>query len=284
MLLFKHPKQLHRYLASLKAEGQTIGFVPTMGALHQGHLSLIQQSRLQSQVTVCSIFVNPTQFNDPKDFEKYPITIDQDVYLLEKTGCDILLLPSVTDIYPNGTQLPHPYQLGFIESILEGEYRPGHFQGVCQVVEQLLQIVTPNHLYLGQKDYQQCMVIEKLIELMGMSNQIMLHICPTERESDGLAMSSRNRRLSPTERQKSVCIYQTLQKIKAELNTIPIPDLKAKAQKMLTEEGFLVDYIEIAHAETLKPVENFDHNTPLVGLIAAYMGETRLIDNLLLRP
>ena len=164
-----------------------------------------------------SIFINPTQFNDPTDFKKYPVTLEKDIVMLEAAGCDILFLPSVEEIYPDGTTTTMHYDLGYLETILEGHYRPGHFQGVCMVVHRLLDIVKPDNLYIGQKDYQQCMVIKRLIELIGMKDLIQVNISPTLREPDGLAMSSRNMRLSDEERKNAVNIYQTLHFVKEQI-------------------------------------------------------------------
>src|SRR5690242_13565632 len=200
MILFKKVIDLRKWLDHQRQTENNIGFVPTMGALHSGHLSLIEASKKENSITVSSIFVNPTQFNDPTDFEKYPVTIEKDIDLLEGIGCDAIFLPSVEEIYPNGTKSVKHYELGYLEKILEGKFRPGHFQGVCMVVERLLEIVEPDKLYLGQKDFQQCMVIRKLISLMGKENTISLEISPTLREPDGLAMSSRNVRLNEEER------------------------------------------------------------------------------------
>ena len=161
-------KKLELRIPGHSAEkGKTIGFVPTMGALHAGHISLIKASKNENPITVCSIFVNPTQFNDPKDFEKYPVTIEKDIDMLKEAGCDVLFLPSVEEMYPEGIVTENHYDLGYLETILEGKFRPGHFQGVCMVMQRLLKIVSRIDLYLGQKDYQQCMVIKRLIELMG---------------------------------------------------------------------------------------------------------------------
>ena len=193
-----------------------------MGALHSGHISLITNSKIQNQLTVSSIFVNPTQFNNAKDFEKYPITLEKDIDQLEKNGCNVLFLPPVEEIYTDGlNKLPH-YNLGYLETVLEGKYRPGHFQGVCQVVHRLLNIVQPDYLYLGQKDYQQCMVIKKLIELTQLKINVV--ISNTLRENDGLAMSSRNMRLNEEERKLSVKIFETLSFIKKESLSASLKD------------------------------------------------------------
>lgn len=280
MILFKKTAELHKWLESQRKVGIKIGFVPTMGALHPGHLSLIDSSRKENAITVASIFVNPTQFNEPKDFEKYPVTIEKDIDLLEEAGCDVLFHPSLSEIYPDGTKAAIHYDLGFLETVLEGKFRPGHFQGVCMVVHRLLEIVQPDNLYLGQKDYQQCMVITRLIELIKQKEKITVKVCPTLRENDGLAMSSRNMRLNETERKKAVTIYKCLSSIKKNLKTGSLLSLKENARLMLEEKGFRADYVEIANAITLESADKWDGKKKLVALIAAFLGEIRLIDNM----
>ena len=278
MLIIKKSNDLSKYLGNSSLDGMSVGFVPTMGALHQGHMSLIKQARQQDKITVCSIFVNPTQFNDPKDFEHYPKTIEQDIYMLEKEKCDVLFLPEVLDIYPEGTDNLRHYQLGYLETVLEGKFRPNHFQGVCQVMNRLMAIVNPDHLYLGQKDYQQCMVITKLLNIIQSKAGII--IVPTLREPDGLAMSSRNRRLDETEREKAPAIFKALSFIKKNIQPgVPFPVLE-KAREMLIQHDLVPDYIEVANADTLELVTDWDGKTKLVALIAAFMGKVRLIDNL----
>lgn len=281
MILFKKATDLHKYLDAQRKDGKKAGFVPTMGALHAGHISLVETSKTANDITISSIFVNPTQFNNQTDFDKYPVTIEKDIYMLEKTGCDILFLPSVVEVYPASFVKQH-YDLGYLETILEGKYRPGHFQGVCMVVHRLLDIVKPDNLYLGQKDYQQCMVIAKLIELIGMGDLIQLNISPTLRENDGLAMSSRNMRLNAEEREKAPAIYQSLSFIKANLKAGDITLLKSEAVDLLIEKGFKVDYAEICDAKDLSVVDEWDAEQKLVALIAAFNNEVRLIDNMLL--
>jgi pantoate--beta-alanine ligase len=281
MILFKTNDALQKYLLKQKKNGFKTGFVPTMGALHQGHLSLIEMSKLQCDITVCSIFVNPTQFNDSKDFDKYPITIEQDIRLLEKVKCDILFLPSANEIYPNGTAPTIHYQLGLLETILEGKFRPNHFQGVCQVVHKLLEIVLPNRLFLGQKDFQQCMVIQQLIALTGIKTQLV--IGNTLRETSGLAMSSRNMRLSDDDKQKAEIIYQSLQYIKQNISTKSPEELVLNVTNNLQSNGFNnVNYVAICNANTLELVTNDDIDAPKVALIAAFLNGVRLIDNMLL--
>jgi pantoate--beta-alanine ligase len=281
MILFKRRDDLHKYLDAQRKSGVKTGFVPTMGALHQGHVSLIRKARYANDLTICSIFINPTQFNDPADFKKYPVTLENDIEKLEEAGCDILFLPSVEEIYPGGIHEKKQYDIGYLETILEGKYRPGHFQGVSTVVHLLLSIVQPDNLYLGQKDYQQCMVIKKLLELTGMDT-ITIHISPTLRENDGLAMSSRNMRLDADARKQATAIYQSLTYIKEQLKPGDLGSIKKQAVTTLSEKGFKVDYIEIADAENLFIVDKWDGKQKLVALAAAYLGNVRLIDNLLL--
>jgi len=279
MKLLKSATELTLMVKTEKGNGLSVGFVPTMGALHEGHISLIENSRRENSLTVCSIFVNPTQFNNPDDFKKYPKTIEKDIDMLEKWGCDVLFLPEVEEIYQQGVQLKQ-YNLGYLETLLEGKYRPGHFQGVCQVVDRLLEIVIPDKLYIGQKDYQQCMVISKLVELRKYDCQIV--ICPTLREPDGLAMSSRNLRLNALQRKLAVNIFETMQLVKSELNKGETGQVKHKAENKLSNAGFKVDYVEISDAKTLEPINNWDGNQEAVVLIAAYLDDIRLIDNMLL--
>jgi len=275
MILFKKTGDLNRYLDQQRSSGATIGFVPTLGALHAGHISLIDISKKTTTLTVCSIFVNPTQFNDPRDYQKYPITIEKDIILLENAGADVLFLPELDEMYPGGTKNLETYDLGYLESILEGKYRPGHFQGVCQVMRRLLQLVRPDDLFMGQKDYQQCMVVKRLIHLMGWT--ITFHAAPIIREADGLAMSSRNVRLNPDERQRATAIYKALLAI---ANAPSSNAILSDARQLLEEAQFKIDYIAIADAETLQPAEPGTKGA--VALIAAFQGEVRLIDNIIL--
>ena len=277
MIIFKKKIDISNYIVNYKKTSGKIGFIPTMGALHKGHISLIEASKKTDTLTICSIFVNPTQFNNKADFEKYPVTIEKDIDLLEKAGCNVLFLPSVEEIYPADSSTTLPYELGFIETVLDAKYRPGHFQGVCNVVQRLLDIVQPNTIYLGQKDYQQCMIIKKLTELIQSPTQII--ICPTLRESDGLAMSSRNMRLTSVERIKAVKISEVLLFIKQEIKPGNLQDLKQRCINYLTNEGYNVDYVEIADATNLTLLQNWDGKTKLVALVAAFLNEVRLIDN-----
>lgn len=277
MIVFKHIRDITNYLQDKQEQGQSIGFVPTMGALHPGHISLINNCNKKNEISVCSIFVNPAQFNNNKDFEKYPITIDRDIELLEKNECKVLFLPSNNEIYPEG-YVAKQYDLGYLETILEGKYRPGHFQGVCQVMHRLLKIIHPDQLFLGQKDYQQCMVIERLVQIIKLPVQIT--VGPTLREKDGLAMSSRNTRLSAEERKQAIKIFETLTFIKDNTRPGSLQDIKTKATQYLQSNGFIVDYIEIADVENLAIQEYWDGKTKIVALIAAFLNDVRLIDNM----
>ncbi len=280
MIVFKKAADIGHFIQQEGKKGRKTGFVPTMGALHRGHTSLIETAKASGNLVICSIFINPTQFNDAKDFQNYPTTIEQDIDQLEKAGCNVLFLPSVTEMYPDGLVNKTPYDLGYLETVLEGKYRPGHFQGVCQVVHRLLTIIPADHLYLGQKDFQQCMVIKRMTELTGLKTKIV--ICPTLRETDGLAMSSRNMRLNELNRQKAVEISKTLLYIKASVKPGNLAALKSNAVKKLADAGFLTDYVEIADAKTLELADSWNGKTKLVALCAAFIGEVRLIDNMLL--
>ncbi len=280
MILFKKAGDINNFLIKNKKQGNTTGFIPTMGALHQGHISLLKTAKKTESLTVCSIFVNPTQFNDSKDFDNYPSTIEKDIDQLEKAGCDVLFLPAVTEMYPAGTKSTKHYDLGYLETVLEGKYRPGHFQGVCQVVHRLLDIIPADQLYLGQKDYQQCMVIKKLVELENIKTRI--RICPTLREPDGLAMSSRNLRLPDNNRKKAVKLFETLSYLKNHIKPGNFQELQQNLVQNLANEGFKVDYLEIANADTLELLTHWDGKTALVALVAAFSDDVRLIDNMLL--
>lgn len=281
MIIFKERAPLSKYLATQKNKEVSNGFVPTMGALHSGHTSLIALSKKHTDITVCSIFVNPTQFNNPEDFKKYPTTLSTDIQKLELAGCDVLFIPSVTEMYANGFENKTKYEIGEIEFLLEGAHRPGHFQGVCQVVEQLLGIVEPDFLFLGQKDYQQTLVIKRMIALKGIDVRVI--IAPTERLPSGLAMSSRNMRLTTEQVDKAAAIYQMLNHIKKHLSTESIGKLEADATQYLLNNGFdSVDYVSLVSAETLKPIAILKPQDQKIVLIAATIGGVRLIDNMLI--
>ncbi|WPQ60977.1 pantoate--beta-alanine ligase [Chitinophaga sancti] len=284
MYLFKRKEELERHLTTARHAGKRIGFVPTMGALHRGHISLINAAKENSDLVVCSIFVNPTQFNDPKDFEKYPVTIDQDVLQLTEAGCDVLFLPSVQEMYPDGLTAKMQYDFGTLETVLEGAARPGHFQGVGQIVHQLLNLVQPDKLFMGQKDLQQCLIINRLLKII--DSHVELVICPTQRENDGLAMSSRNMRLNTTERVNALRLYQALSYIKHHYKKEGFKEMKEKAINELKTSGFEVDYVELISiledGSVIFP--ETAATTPLYAVVAAKeVGSgVRLIDNIML--
>ncbi len=281
MVIVKKASDLSEYIDFQKKKGNVVGFTPTMGALHSGHLELIRRSTELSGSTVCSIFVNPTQFNDSGDYTRYPKNIESDIKILVSAGTDLLFLPELAEVYPTGTGNLEEYDLGYLNTVLEGKYRPGHFQGVAQVMSRLLKLVKANLLFMGQKDYQQCMVVQRIIDLLGISTRLVT--CPTVREDDGLAKSSRNLRLSPEERVLAKLIYQSMEEISRRIDNDSPAIIKEDTVRKLTNAGFRVDYVEIAMANTLQPLEHWTSQTPLVVLVAAFLGETRLIDNMLLQ-
>jgi pantoate--beta-alanine ligase len=279
MIIIKRTQTIKDFISEFHLGGKKIGFVPTMGALHDGHISLIKKSKSQNSLTICSIYVNPTQFNNVIDLNKYPVTLESDIDKLEMAACDVLFLPSTDEMYLNDEVNEH-YDLGMLEHILEGKYRPGHFQGVCTIVDKLLKAIKPNTLYLGKKDYQQCMVINKMIS--DKKYEVRLEICNTIREPLGLAMSSRNLRLNEVERIDALKIIEILINIKKYIKPGNLEEIKIKATKYLTKNGYKVDYTEIADAATLEIVSNWDGKVKLVALVAAYLNNVRLIDNMIL--
>ncbi len=280
MIIFKTSAGLKNHLQKLRVRNISTGFVPTMGALHGGHLALLKKSLQFAEVTICSIFINPTQFNNPQDFKNYPVTIEEDIYLLEKSGCEILFVPDVNEIYLDKNFTYDRFELGYLETVLEGKYRPGHFQGVCQVVKRLLQIVNPTFLFAGQKDYQQCMVLKKLISLL--ESKAELVVCSTHREEDGLAMSSRNKRLSKDERLLAPAIYQSLLFLQQHIKPGDLMQLKKSAEEFLVKKTLKVDYVEFANAENLALIDYWNGEDPVIVLAAAYINDIRLIDNLII--
>ena len=273
---FTTRSQIRQYL---NAQGAAkVGFVPTMGALHNGHISLITQAKQANDITVCSIFVNPTQFNDPKDLEKYPRPIEADKAKLELAGCDILFNPGVSDMYDDNEQWH--LDIGPMEQLLEGEFRPGHYQGVTQVVFKLLDIVKPTNLYMGQKDYQQFMIVSRMVELLNIPVNMVM--CPIERETDGLAMSSRNIHLTPADREHSLVLSKTLNWVKNNFDANNIEVLQQQAmEKMASINDVVPEYFRIVDGKTLLPANT--NTQSIVALTAARVGKTRLIDNVLIK-
>lgn len=271
---------LSAYLDKLRSKGLTTSFVPTMGALHRGHISLITQAKQIAPISVCSIFVNPTQFNDASDYNKYPSRVAADIKLLSDAGNDVLFLPSVASVYQEGMSDLESYDLGYLETIFEGKYRPGHFQGVCQVMSRLLKAVRPDFLVMGLKDYQQCLVVKQLMSIIRMDTKFVG--CATLREPDGLAMSSRNLRLDDQQRAVAPAIFHALFTAKQKVLTESHAVIEKQAMDELNENGFRVEYFSIVNSNNLLPDASLDKSTPLVALTAAYLGEVRLIDNMFL--
>ena len=278
MYLFKRESSLKKYLAFQRSFGNTIGFAPTMGALHEGHLALIEQSKKESDCTVCSIFVNPTQFNKSDDLALYPRTPAKDVALLEKVGCDVLFFPEVTDIYPESGIATIPVELGNLANVMEGAHRPGHFEGVVQVVQRLLQIVNPDQLFMGEKDFQQLTIIRTMVEQLALDTKVVG--VPIIRETDGLAMSSRNVRLNQKERQRAPKIYAILQQAKTMMGQRSLKEIQAFAMEQLTEAGFKPEYFEIVDRFSLQPLQSVEGAKGVVACTAVWLGKVRLIDNL----
>lgn len=277
MFLFKKAQALQAYLEHIKSTNQCVGFVPTMGALHQGHLDLIKQSIEDCDYTICSIFVNPTQFNEPSDLEKYPRTPAKDIALLERVGCDVLFMPSVMDVYPPG--LPTQVNISFkgLDEVMEGTFRPGHFEGVAQVVKRLLDLVQPDQLYLGQKDFQQYRIVQHMLEQLQLP--ISLIMAPISRDDDGLAMSSRNVRLSPKGRATAPVLYQILQEVRNALDSNPPTEAIEKGKSLLDGKEVKLEYLEVVNRQSLRTMVSSDE--PAVICIAAWIDGVRLIDNVL---
>ncbi|WP_336835258.1 pantoate--beta-alanine ligase [Sphingobacterium siyangense] len=281
MEIFKTKASLQAYLQEARSTGQKIALIPTMGALHEGHLSLLNYAKPISDIRVCSIFVNPTQFNDPKDLEKYPRPIENDIKLLESVDCDILFLPSVDEMYPDKNEVWH-LDLGELDQIWEGEKRPGHFQGVTQVVYKLFTLVQPDIACFGQKDFQQVMVIKRMIAMKDLA--IQLAICPIIRDQDGLALSSRNARLSEAGKRTALALSRSLQYVKDHIHdAIPLAEIKDKALQILTDtDGLSVEYFALCESSTLKEVNHIDFSKQHVALVTAWVEGVRLIDNMIL--
>ncbi len=270
---------LSQLLEPHRTERRQVAFVPTMGALHDGHLALVAHAKQLADVVVCSIFVNPTQFNDPKDLEKYPRPIEHDIKLLQLADCDILFHPSVDEMYGAGERWNLP--LGHLEEVLEGLHRPGHFQGVTQILKKLFDAVQPDIACFGQKDFQQYKVVEYMVNQLKLP--LALELCPTVRESGGLAMSSRNVRLTDAGREQALQLYKTLQQTKADLHRKSLDSLCTDAIKTLEgSPGIDVEYFAIFHADNFTPANETSKERPLVALAAIWVDGVRLIDNLFL--
>lgn len=271
--------EVRAFLENYRQAGKTIGFVPTMGALHEGHLALIRQAKAGNDLCVASIFVNPTQFNNREDLDKYPRNLAADAKLLEREGCDLLFAPGVEEIYPEGEQNLLKMELGRLDKVMEGRFRPGHFAGVTTVVHRLFTIVTPHRAYFGKKDYQQLTIIIEMVKQLNLPVEIIPY--ETVREADGLAMSSRNMRLTIAERQKAPLIHKVLKGISAKAGIRSVKEVKAWGLRQFEKNPeFRVEYLEIADKSTLQPITTWQQKDSAVVLVAVFLGDVRLIDNL----
>ncbi|TQV87848.1 pantoate--beta-alanine ligase [Aliikangiella coralliicola] len=276
MKLIKQPKDLQREILNLKSKGKTIGFVPTMGNLHQGHLSLIEQAKKTADIVVCSIFVNPMQFGPNEDFDSYPRTLDDDIAKLKTLDTDYLFTPTINDIYPQGKEIHTSVEANRMTDKLCGASRPGHFRGVTTVVNILLNIVQPNFAVFGKKDYQQYQIIRAMVKDLMMPIEIVG--APIEREANGLAMSSRNGYLTTQQKEQASVLRKTILSVADGLQQQqPIAQLKERAIETLTENGFKIDYFEIVRQTDLETASLSDKK--LLIAAAAWMGKPRLIDN-----
>ena len=282
MITITTVKELQRQLSSLKSKGKTVGISPTMGALHQGHMSLIEASNSENDITVCSIFVNPTQFNESSDLDKYPRTLEADQKLLEKHGVDIIFAPTNEEMYPKDLNTKLSIDFKGLDNEMEGEFRPGHFAGVAQVVKRLLDIVNPDTLYMGQKDFQQFSIIQYMINYYNLSTQ--LRVVPIIREDSGLAMSSRNVRLRADHKEAAKAIYKTLKYVKRNKYKYSSKELEEYAMVRLAKvPGFRPEYFTIADGRTLQSTNDVKNIDYAVACTAVWAGEVRLIDNIILK-
>ena len=278
MHIFKEKNQLIKFLSNQNKK-LTIGFIPTMGSLHQGHLSLIKESQKKCDLTVCSIYVNPTQFNDKKDYENYPKDIDSDLKKLNTIKCDIVYKPKNNDLY-NKNEVAKNYNFNSLDNNLEGKHRPRHFNGVATIVEKLLKIVKPKYAFFGEKDLQQLSIIKQLVKDKNINTEIIG--CKTIRERNGLASSSRNKLLSRSDIEKSAAIYQQLLFCKSNFNTIPLHELKNQVLKKLNKLGFRIDYFEFIDLKTFSIQTEKRSGIKYAACIAVIISEVRLIDNIIL--
>jgi pantoate--beta-alanine ligase len=277
MKVFSTIADLKAEIAAQKAAGKTIGLVPTMGALHAGHASLVKKCAAENDVTVVSVFVNPTQFNDKNDLKNYPRTLEKDAGLLQSVGCNLIFAPSEDEIYPE----PDTRVFDFtpLDKVMEGKYRPGHFNGVAQIVSKLFDIVTPDRAYFGEKDFQQLAIIREMVKQLGLQLEIIA--CPIVREADGLALSSRNARLTDSQRKKAVTISKVLFESRNFAPSKPIAELTDWVIDNVNKESELrVEYFEIVDGNTLQAVADWNATDYIVGCITVFCGEVRLIDNI----
>lgn len=278
MKIIRTVRELKDAVNALKAEGKSVGLVPTMGALHDGHISLVEQARRDNDAVVVSVFVNPTQFNNPDDLRTYPRTEDADCRRLEAAGVDFAFIPSVEEMYPEPDT--RVFELGDVAAVMEGAMRPGHFNGVAQVVSRLFAMVNPDRAYFGEKDFQQIAVIRRMVELEKFAIEIVS--CPIKRESDGLAMSSRNVRLSARQREVAPNIYRILKEsVEAKASGLSLEETKRKViEEINAYPEMEVEYYEIVNADDMQPVRDWNDCRQAVGCITVYLGDVRLIDNI----
>ncbi len=278
MRIFSDIYDLQEHLNKLRKNGKSIGFVPTMGALHNGHISLIKSSITENDITVCSIFVNPTQFNNSADLQNYPRTMNADIELLDSINCDLVFTPTVEAMYPK-PETEILFNFGTIEQVMEGKDRPGHFQGVGTIVKKLFDIVEPNNAYFGKKDYQQLLIIKELTRQYNLSPNIIG--CEIIRENDGLAMSSRNTRLTKHQRDEAPFIRKTMLWAKENIENYSPKKLTKEIENRINSNSEMrITYFEISEANTLIKCENWESNTDYIGFIVVEMGDVRLIDNI----
>jgi len=274
------PSTLTKTITQLKKEGKSIGLVPTMGALHLGHMSLIKKALEENDVVVCSIFVNPTQFNNKEDLKKYPNTLQQDLFLLEENGCHIAFTPNISSIYPNGETLIS-IDYGTLDKTMEGPFRPGHFDGVVTIVSKLFTIAQPNTAYFGEKDYQQLAIIQSMNQQLNFST--IIRPCAIVRANSGLAMSSRNSRLSEKGKKQAAELYACLQQAKEKAKAYDISTLKKWVANYFKQRPyFTLEYFEIANAHDLSLSNNWESSAHIRGFIVAHLEGVRLIDNIAL--
>ncbi len=276
MKTFHKIADIQQQILEAKKQGKTIGFVPTMGALHDGHLSLVRAARKENDLVVVSIFVNPIQFNNPEDLKKYPRTFETDAAMLDSEKCDYIFYPSVEEMYPDNEKVKN-YDFGALENVMEGEFRPGHFNGVEVVVKKLFDIVPSDHAYFGKKDFQQLAIIRKLVEIENIA--IKIHAMETRREVDGLAMSSRNTRLTKDERKVAPEIYQVLNWVKNQKSDQSPQELMDGA-KLKLQKNFQPEYFQIVDGYSLQTIGDWTETKYPVACVAAHLGEVRLIDNI----
>lgn len=279
MQVVEKVSELLTYVANFKQKGQKIGLVPTMGALHEGHLSLVKRCRQDNDITIVSLFVNPIQFNNPQDLATYPRQEEEDFKLLAKEKVDIVFAPQVEEIYPDGFQNNKIFDLGQVAEVMEGKYRPGHFQGVAVIVNRLFQLCRPDYAYFGMKDFQQIAVIRQMVKKEGLDVNIVA--CPIIREESGLALSSRNQLLDPELRNNASAIHKVLTLSLENINTKTVRETVIWVTAQLNaNKDFKVEYFEIVDGETLLPVEDWNEAKYIVGCITVYVGKVRLIDNI----